>query len=99
MLTQKIENRLLIEVDGIDLTGATDIEFYVRQGKTFFEYTPQIVDASHMAVVIPKEDAMQLATVGVKLQFALTGADGNARNSDVIVMTAEEFLKEAGYGD
>ena len=35
---QKIANALSVEVEGTDLTKATKLEFYVRQGCSFFQY-------------------------------------------------------------
>lgn len=96
-MRQKIKNTVHISVDGIDLTTLTNIEFYVRQVNKFFQYTPQIIDASNMIVTIPKEDADELCCACVKLQFAFTDKDGNDDASEVVSVPMEELLKGDGY--
>lgn len=94
---QKIANALSVEVDGTDLTKATKIEFYVRQGCSFFQYEPTVVDETHLLVKIPYEDAMRLRPGAVSLQCALTDADGNKQAAEIVQVDVKSFLKEAGY--
>lgn len=95
---QRIANALSVEVEGTDLTKVTKPEFYVKQACQFFQYTPKIVDETHLLVKIPKEDAMRMRPGTVKLQFAATDGDGNPITVSTVEKTIEEFLKEAGYG-
>ena len=96
-MRQKIENKIHIAVDGVDLTTLKKIEFYVRQLNLFFQYTPDVLDAHNMMIVIPKEDADMLATGSVKLQFAYTDSSGNDDASDIAEVSVEELLKGEGY--
>lgn len=94
---QKIANALSVEVEGTDLTKVTKPEFYVKQACNFFQYTPTVIDETHLLVKIPKEDAMRLRPGTVKLQFAATDGDGNPITVETVEKTVAEFLKEAGY--
>lgn len=94
---QKIANALSVEVEGTDLTKATKIEFYVRQGCSFFQYEPTVVDETHLLVKIPYADAMRLQASTVRLQLALTDADGNPQAADIVSTPVKDLLKEAGY--
>ena len=96
-MRQKIENNLDVEVKGVDLTGCTDLEFYVKQDGLFFQYTPVVVDASNMIVTVPYEDAMKLRKTTVKVQFAFTNESGHPDSSAPVEIPVGEFLKEAGY--
>lgn len=58
---------------------------------------PDVVDANHMTVVIPFEDAMRLSQGKAKLQFAFVDANGNPQATDIIEVSVHDFLKEAGY--
>ena len=89
---QKIANALSVEVDGTDLTKATKLEFYVRQGCSFFQYEPTVVDETHLYA-----DAMRLQASTVRLQLALTDGDGNPMAAEIVQTDAKKFLKEAGY--
>ncbi len=95
-MRKNIKNALEILVDGIDLTTVSNIQFYVRQ-KPFFEYTPEVIAADCMLVIIPLEDALQLNATQIKLQFAFVDADGNPRASGIVQIPVGELLKEAGY--
>lgn len=70
---------------------------YVKQACQFFEYTPVVVDESHLLVKIPYEDAMRLRPGAVSLQCALTDADGNKQAAEIVQVDVKSFLKEAGY--
>lgn len=101
-MRQKIENRLQLTVEGADLTGATNLQLYIRQGvDLFFQLTPEVVDVSEsdttLLVVVPFEIAKQLRRSGCLLQLAYTDADGNPLATDVARVEVEELLKEAGY--
>lgn len=93
----KIANALSIEVEGVDLTGASRLEFYIRQGCVFWLYTPMIIDETHLLVRIPYDDAMQMKPQGALLQLALTDANGNKQATDIVSVPVRELLKEAGY--
>ena len=94
---QKIANALSVGVEGTDLTKATKLEFYVRQGCSFFQYEPTVVDETHLLVKIPYADAMRLQASTVRLQLALTDGDGNPMAAEIVQTDAKRFLKEAGY--
>ena len=96
-MIQKIPNALSVEVTGVDLTKATKLEFYVRQACSWFQYTPIVVDETHLLVEIPYEDAMRLKPDKISMQLALTDGDGNARATEIVQDVAKRFLKEAGY--
>lgn len=93
-----IANTLLITVDGAELTGVRKPELYLRQGELFFQYAPQIMDASTMRVTIPKEDSAQLRHDRyVQLQVAWTDDAGNPTATGIAAVPVEDFLKEGGY--
>lgn len=97
-MRQRIENYLSVTVDGVDLTTVTDIVFWIKQSYVFLEYVPEVADSSTMLVHIPKEDAMKLRNSDVEMQFAFTTQDGRPMASDIVRMSVERLLKEAGYG-
>lgn len=97
-MRQRIENYLSVTVDGVDLTTVQDYVFWVKQSSVFLEYVPEIADSSTMLVHIPKEDAMKLRSSDVEMQFAFTTHDGRPIASDIVRMSVERLLKEAGYG-
>lgn len=94
---RNIKNQLCITVYNIDLTTVHNLEFYIAQGDSFFEYTPQVIDAHTMLVTVPFADAMKLTTDAVYLQFALMDANGNPRASNKKQIAVGDLLKEAGY--
>lgn len=95
---QKIENRLYVHLNGdVDLTKASNIEFYVKQACRTFEYTPEVVDETHCTVLVPYEDAMKLRPGDVWLQMAFTDENGNKIPVRKVQQPVDEFLKEAGY--
>lgn len=97
-MRSKIENILYISVAGIDLMTLSDIQFYVRQGSVFFQYTPQIIDDSNMIVTVPLADAKKLVpAVKAELQFAFTDGYGNSGASDITQMVVQDLLKKEGY--
>ena len=96
-MRQKIENNLHVEVEGVDLTNCTDLEFYVKQDSLFFQYTPIVREAGIMTVTIPYEDAMKLRRAPVKMQFAFKDETGRPDSSAPVDVSVGEFLKEAGY--
>ena len=97
-MRQRIENYLSVTVDGVDLTTVHDHVFWLKQSSVFLEYVPEIVDSSNMLVYIPKEDAMKLRNSDVEMQFAFTTKEGRSFASDIVRMSVDRLLKEAGYG-
>lgn len=97
-MRQRIENYLSVTVDGVDLTTVHDHVFWLKQSSVFLEYVPEIVDSSNMLVYIPKEDAMKLRNSDVEMQLAFTTQEGRAFASDIVRMSVDRLLKEAGYG-
>lgn len=97
-MRQRIENYLSVAVEGVDLTTITNPVFWVKQSGVFLEYVPEIADSGSMLVRIPKEDAMKLWNSDVDVQFAFTTHDGRPLASDIVRMSVDRLLKEAGYG-
>ncbi len=95
-MREKMENRLHIEVSGVDLRELDNIEFYVRQGACFWQYTPTVVSETEMVVIIPITDAMKLRPGQVLLQFAYT-LNGAPDATDPQHISVGDLLKEAGY--
>lgn len=101
-MRQKIENRLQLTVEGADLTGATNLQLYLRQGvDLFFELTPEVTGVSEsdttLLAVVPFEIAKQLRRSGCLLQLAWTDGGGNPMATEVANVPVEALLKEAGY--
>lgn len=97
-MRQRIANGLSVEVVGLDLTGATNLEFYIKQRDgTFFQYTPIIVDSSNIQVNIPFDDAMKLSVGAADCQLALTTADGAKVATEIGSISVGGLLKESGY--
>ena len=97
-MRQRIENYLAVTVDGVDLRTGRDYDIWMKQSSVFLEYVPEIAGSSTMMVHIPKEDAMKLRNSDVEMQFAFTTQDGRPMASDIVRMSVERLLKEAGYG-
>ena len=97
-MRQRIENYLSVTVEGVDLTTVQDTVFRVKQSSVFLEYVPEIAGSGTMLVHIPKEDAMRLLNSDVEMQFAFTTQEGRSLASDIVRMSVERLLKEAGYG-
>lgn len=96
-MRRNIKNALRISVDGEDMTKASQIEFYVRQGQLLFTYIPQVIASDELYFEIPFEDAMKLEAAPVRLQFAFVDEEGNPRASGIVELFVADFLKEAGY--
>lgn len=96
-MRKKIENRIKITCTNIDLTTVTNIEFYVRQTSFFGQYTPVVLSASEMLVVIPFEDAYKLKDGDAEIQFAFVDVEGNPRATDPKTISVGNLLKERGY--
>jgi hypothetical protein len=96
-MREKIENRLKITCEDVDLTTLINIEFYVRQARFFGCYSPTVISSTEMVVIIPFEDAKKLHSGKVELQFAFTDANGNPDASDSVVCEVGNLLKEVGY--
>ena len=97
MIFQKVKNTLSITVDGAEFLTARNIEFYVKQRSTFFQYTPEVISDTQIMVTIPYEDAMKLSDHDVYLQLAYTDSNGNVVVTEKSVCPVSAFLKEAGY--
>ena len=54
-MRRNIKNALRISVDGEDMTKASQIEFYVRQGQLLFTYIPQVIASDELYFEIPFE--------------------------------------------
>ena len=78
-MRRKIQNGLMVSVEGADMEEASQIEFYVRQGPVFFSYTPQVISSGELYVEIPFADAMQLETARCSYSLRLWTGTGTAR--------------------
>lgn len=97
-MRQRISNIIRAEVEGASLEGATDLEFYIRQwGGLFIQLTPTVVDATHIEVEIPFDEAMKLQPTRAGIQLAYTNADGYPTATEVLTIPVGELLKEEGY--
>lgn len=93
-----IANKLSVYVKGAGLTSATKLEFYIRQGALFLEYTPTAIDDENLVVNVPKEDADKFLRGKILCQLVFTDKDGNSRASQVKADEVVGLLKEEGYG-
>lgn len=93
-----IKNTLTIRVKDATLTSATDIEFYLRQGTLFYQYTPTVIDDERLVVIVPREDTEKMLRGRILCQLVFTDKDGNNRASRPKVCEVECLLKEDGYG-
>ena len=98
-MRQRIENQILVTVNGLDLMLVSDIEFYVKQGALFFEYSPDVLSETEMVVTMPLADAMKLTNDMVQLQFAYTDENGKPDAANPVFCSVHELLKEGGYGN
>ena len=96
-MKKRIKNYLHIACEDVDLTAISNIEFYLKQGRFFRQYTPEVLREHEMLVEIPFEDAKQLMAADVQLQFAYTDAQGTPRATEIVTMPVGDLLKEAGY--
>lgn len=97
-MKQRISNIIRAEIEGASLEGASDLEFYIRQwGGLFIQLTPTIVDATHIEVEIPFDEAMKLQPTRAALQLAYTNANGYPTATEVLTIPVGELLKEEGY--
>lgn len=96
-MRKRIKNSLQITCEGVDLTTVSNIEFYLRQDRLFFQYSPEVISPSEMLVEVPFEDAMKLISGQVQMQFAFTDAEGNPQATEIETAAVGDLLKEAGY--
>lgn len=96
-MRQRIENKVLLTCEDVDLTTLSNLEVYLKQSYRFFQFTPEVLSAHEMLVTVPFEDAMNLSRGPVQLQFAFVDANGNPNASGVVEVSVEALLKEAGY--
>lgn len=98
-MIQRVKNSIQVTCNEVDFTTSTNIEFYLRQNTTFKSYTPTVISAHVMTVLIPKADMMAIANTFAELQFALTDSDNKPVVSSIIYTPVMALIKEAGYGD
>lgn len=96
-MRQRIENNILITVEGADLTQLTDLRVFVKQDTLFFEYVPAVKSASEMIVTVPLQDAVKLYSAPAKIQMAFVDESGNPGASGIVSVSVKELLKEDGY--
>ena len=93
-----IKNTLTIRVKDAALTSAANIEFYLRQGTLFYQYTPTVIDDECLVVIVPREDTEKMLRGRILCQLVFTDKDGNNRASRPKACEVECLLKEDGYG-
>ena len=96
-MRQRIENRILITCEDLDLTTLTNMEVYIEQRTKFFQYVPRIIDEHSMLVIMPLQDSKRLDSTSVKIQMAFTDEIGTPRATGTTTVPVSELLKEAGY--
>lgn len=96
-MRQRIANKLTITCDYVDFTTSTDIEVWIKQDALFFTYTPTVVSAHVMTIVVPFADAKQLAEGGAEIQWALVDSNGLPVSPDPEIITVGRLIKETGY--
>ena len=96
-MREKIENRLLVTCDDVDLTTVSSVEFYVKQTMFFEIYKPTVLSENQMEITIPFDHAKRLRRGTVEMQFAFVDENGTPRASETIKQDVGVLLKEAGY--
>lgn len=96
-MRRRIKNNLHITVEGVDLTKASNLEFYMRQGPFFRQYIPKVLSQNEMLVTVPLEDATSLELTKVSLQLAFTDENGEPIATDPLIIPVDDLLKEVGY--
>jgi len=91
-------------VDGIDLTKVTDIEVELIQEDTGVEMLftggeVVVTGETALTVTIPKDTAMSLEVAPMRGQIMFTREDGMPDATRPFVVSVEELIKEAGYGN
>lgn len=97
-MIQKVRNAVRITCAELDFTECTNMELYLRQGKTLLTYPLRLVDDHTAEFIVPKADAMRLDAGNAELQFAVT-VDGAPAVSRIKSVPVLRLLSEAGYGD
>ena len=57
-MTNRIEGEFCATIKGVNLTAASNIQFYVLQANHFFEYKPEVIAPNMVYFKIPYEDAI-----------------------------------------
>lgn len=97
-MTNRIEGEFCATIKGVNLTAASNIQFYVLQANHFFEYKPEVIAPNMVYFQIPYEDAMQIhAGIPCKMQCAWTDEFGKPRKTKILLVLPDEFLKKEGY--
>ncbi|MBR5342605.1 MAG: hypothetical protein IK149_01765 [Oscillospiraceae bacterium] len=99
-----MKNYLVINVNGVDMTGMTDIQFTIKQPTKGLEFTysGDAIDTSEQGkviVTIPKSDAAQLAAAEARGQLMFTWPTGIPDATKTFTVPIEELLKGEGYGE
>lgn len=106
-MRQKIENKLLITVPGVDLTHAEDLTVFMTQDAHEWRFWAaagaglNVDSATQMTLTIPYETAMQLLPTDVKLQACwIDGGEGGTgayRSTDPITVPVGELIAKDGF--
>jgi hypothetical protein len=99
-----MKNAVTINVPEINLSAVSDIEVTFTQKSSGIELdydgdAIEVLNDHQLAVIIPKEDAMQLDDKSVRGQVMFTPSTGIPDATKIFTVTVDELLKEAGYGD
>ena len=103
-MIQRMRNNVIIDVPDIDLTAVSGIEVTFDQKVSGVElsYAGEavvVVDENHLAVEIPKSDAMKLVHKPVRYQVMFMNAENIPGASKIYTLQVDELLKDDGYGD
>ena len=103
-MRQKIENKQIITIPGVDLTAAEDLTVFMTQDAHEWRFWAAAgagvtVDSeTQMTLTIPFEIAMQLLPTDVKLQACwIDGDTGTSRSTDPITVPVGELIAKDGY--
>ena len=99
IMDQKLRQKIIIEVEGEDMTTTAGIIFTVKQPRAELNLACTAVDASNIYCELTKDEAMELMAGKCRCQLLYTDAEGTAHRSSVISLPVGEVLKEDGYGN
>lgn len=104
-MRQKIENKQIINIPGVDMTAADNITVFLRQDAHEWTYTTggngvNVVSATQITVTVPYETAMKLLATDCELQVCWTeDVDGTdvPRATDPLTVPVGELIAKDGY--
>lgn len=100
---QRMRGVISVDIDGVDMTNVTDIEFKLVQEDTgvdllFTGSQVTVANESTVQVEIPKVTAMQLDVAPLRGQIMFTMPNGIPDATKPFTVPVSELIKEDGYG-